>query len=104
MGLLSARLGCLNVLVFSVEAATVLLLGNDFLEHGLLAVLVLETAAVKLGGAFNDGADLGEGRDIALGVVLFVVALGIEDAAHLEELQVSAQLWSQVGLGHVKPL
>lgn len=90
MGLLSARLGRLDVLVLSVEAATVLLLGNDFLEHGLPAVLVLETAAVELGGAFNNGADLGERRNIALGVVLFVVALGIEDAAHLEELQVSA--------------
>lgn len=104
MGFLSARLGCLDVLVFSVEAATVLLLSNDFFEHGLLAVLVLETAAVELGGTFNNGADLGESRNIALGVVLFVVALGIEDATHLEELQISTQLWSQVGLGHVEPL
>lgn len=104
VGFLATRLGRLNILVLPVETTAVLLLGDNLLQHGLLTVLVLQATAEELCWAFNDGADLRECGYVVLRVVFLVVALGIKDAPHLQELQVSAQFWGEIGLGHVEPL
>ena len=82
--LLAALLRRLDILVLALETAAVLFLGDNLLQHGLLALLVLQTAAVELSSAFDDSADLGECRNITLLVVLLVVAVGVKDVPHLE--------------------
>lgn len=86
VGLLATRFGCLDILVLPLETASVLFLGDNLLQHGLLAVLVLQAAAVELSGAFDYGTDLGECGNVALLVVLLVVALRVKDVPHLEKL------------------
>lgn len=58
MPLLATRLALVDVLVLPLEAATVLFLLDDLLQESLLAFLVVQAAAVELGRALNDGADL----------------------------------------------
>jgi hypothetical protein len=104
MGLLAARLALVDVLVLPLETATVLFLRDDLLQDGLLAVLVLQAAAVELSRAFNDGADLRESRNVVLRAVLLVVALGIKNTPHLEQLEITSQLWRELRLRHIEPL
>lgn len=84
--LLAACFALVNVLVLSLKAAALLLLGNDLLQDGLLAVLLVQTAAVELGGALDDGSDLGESRNAVLRVVLLVMTFGVQNVPHLKKL------------------
>lgn len=102
--LLSACLGGLDVAILSLEAAGVLLAGQDFVDKGLLAILVVESAGEVLGRTLDDGADLGVLWRSHLATILFVMSMRIKHVTHLEQLEISLQLWSEVGAGHVVPL
>jgi inosine/guanosine/xanthosine phosphorylase family protein len=104
VGLLSACLGCLDVAVLSLETAKVLLARQDFLDEGLLAIFVVESAREVLGRTFNDGADVGVLRRSHLAVLLLVMSVRIKNVTHLQQLEISLQLWGEIGTGHVVPL
>jgi hypothetical protein len=103
VGFLATRLALVDIFVLPLEAATLLLLRNDFFKDGLLAILLVEAATVELGCSFDNGAYLRKGWDIILRVVLFVVTLRVKNIPHLEQLQVATQLWSELSLWHVEP-
>jgi inosine/guanosine/xanthosine phosphorylase family protein len=102
--LLSARLRALDVAVLSLETAGVFLAGQDFVDKGLLAILVVESAREVLGGTLDDGADVRVWRRCHLAILLLVMSMRIKHVTHLQELEISLQLRSEVGTGHVVPL
>lgn len=102
--LLSACLGSLDVAILSLETASVFLTGEDFVDKGLLAILVVEPAREVLGRTLDDGADVGIFRRSHLAILLLVMSVGIKHVTHLQELKISLQLGSEVGTGHVVPL
>jgi len=102
--LLSACLGCLDVAILSLETASVFLAGEDLVNKGLLAILVVESSREVLGGALDDGADVRILRRSHLAVLLLVMSMRIKHVTHLQELEISLQLGSEVGPGHVVPL
>jgi len=89
VGFLAACFAPVDVLVLPLEAAALLLLGDDLLQDGLLAVLLVQTAAVEFCGALDNGSDLGESRNVVLRVVLLVMAFRVQNVPHLEKLQVA---------------
>lgn len=89
VGLLATCLAFVNVLVLPLETATVLLLGADLLQNGLLAVLLVETTAIELSRALDDGADLREGRNVVVRVILLIMALGVQDVPHFQQLEIA---------------
>ena len=101
--LLPTLLDALNVLVLALESASLLLSSQDFFNKSLLPVAILDATRVKLGRTFDDGADLGVLGDFEL-ALLSVHALGIEDGAHVEELQVALESWREVGAGEIIPV
>jgi hypothetical protein len=90
MRLFPTRLSFVDLLVLLLEAAALLFLRSHLLEQRLLAVFVGDAGAVELSGALDDGANLGKRGDVVARIVLFVVPLGIEYVAHLEELEIAA--------------
>jgi len=102
--LLSACLGGLDVAILPLETTSVFLAGKNFVDKGLLAILVVESAREVLGGALDDGADMGILRRSHLAVLLLVVSMRIKHVTHLQELKISLQLRSEVGTRHVVPL
>ena len=102
--LLSTALLGLDFAVLLLEASGLLLAGKDFLHESALAVLVLDSGGEVLGRALDDGTDLAVLRCLHLAAVLLVVAMRVKDVTHLQELQISLELWGEVGLGQVEPL
>lgn len=102
VALFAAGLVGLDFVILSLEPATVLFLGQDFFDKGSLAVLVLDAGTVVFGGSFNNGTDLGIFGHV-LAVFLFVVSVRVKDVAHLQQLEISLQLWGQISLGQVEP-
>lgn len=102
--LLSARLLILQVTILLLEAASFLLSSKYLLDEGPLPLLVLDAAAVELSRTFLDGANLTVFWRLHLAALLSVVTMWVKDITHLEELQVSFELGSEVGLGQVEPL
>jgi inosine/guanosine/xanthosine phosphorylase family protein len=101
--LLSACLGALDVAILLLETAGVLLAGQDFVDKGLLAILVVESAREVLGRTLDDGTDMGVLWRSHLAAVLLVMSMRIKHVTHLQQLEISLQLRSEVGTGHVVP-
>jgi inosine/guanosine/xanthosine phosphorylase family protein len=101
--LLSAGLGTLDVAILLLEAASVLLAREDFVDEGLLAILVVESTREVLGRTLNDGADMGVLWRSHLATILLVMSMRIKHVTHLQQLKISLQLRSEVGTGHVVP-
>lgn len=61
-------------------------MNNNLLEDSLLAVLLVQAAAVELSRTFDDSTNLRKRRNVVLRIVLLVVALRVEDIPHFKEL------------------
>lgn len=83
------RLLLLYLGILPLEPAVVLLACHRLLDEIFRPLLLVQTSAVPLCGAFNDRACLRECRHFALPAVLFVVPVWVQDGAHLEELEVA---------------
>lgn len=92
-----------DVVVLAFEATAVLLLVNNFLQEGLLAVLVAKTTAEELSRTFDNGANLRECGNIVLRIVLLIMTFGVQNISHLQKLKITPKLGCEVGLGHIKP-
>ena len=91
VSLLAARLGILNLVVFPLEATSLLLIPHLFFHEILGSVFPVDATRVPLCRAFDDGAQLRKCRNFTLATVLLVVSMGIEDITHLDKLEISFQ-------------
>lgn len=101
MGLLAASLHGLDLVVLPLESTSVFLGSQNLVSERVESVLLGQSRAVKVCGAFDDCADLGEVGDLL--AVLLVVPVGIEDIAHLEELLIAFTRSIEVGARKIVP-
>ncbi len=101
---LATSLCPLDLVVLPLEAPILFLNGHGLFNEVLGPILLFDSRAVKLRWTFDDSARLRECWDFTPASVFLVVSVGIEDRAHLDELEITLELRSQVGLGQVKPV
>lgn len=104
MTLFATRLGHSNLSGFPLGPTTLCLGSEYLLDKRSLAVFVLNTRTVELRGTFDDSTHLRELGCFGLPGLLLVVSMGVEDAAHLAQLQVTLELRCEVRLRQVEPL
>jgi len=92
---LAAGLLLLNLVVFPLEATSLPLPGHSLLHEILRPILSVDPRAIPFRRAFNDRPNLRESRDLVLARSLFIMAMGIENGSHLDQLEVALELWSQ---------
>ena len=102
--LLTTGLLQLNVAILALEPTSLLLFSQYLLDESPLAIPVLNPAAEILCRAFYDCANLRILWSLELAVVLFVVAVRIENVSHLQELEVALEFGRHVCLGQIIPL
>jgi len=100
--LLTAPLLALYLLVFVLKPFAATAISHDLLRDRPLSLLIAKPRGEIVGVSFYNGPNLGifwKSR-----VVLLVVAVGVKDATHLDQLQVALKFRGQVGTRHIKPL
>jgi hypothetical protein len=83
----SALLDPLHLLIFALEPSALLLSRKHLFHKCLLALPILDSTAVELGGSFHNDAEL---RVFGYfeGALLTIHALRVENGAHIEKLKV----------------
>jgi hypothetical protein len=105
VALLSTRFAFLDHIVLGLELAEALAACKDFLDNGPLPLLASQSRILSVGGSGDYGPCLAELRHQLLARILFKMLFSKgQDIAHSEYLQVSLELWCQVGLGEVEPI
>lgn len=99
----SIRLLHLNLIVLPPESPTFPLHAHRLLNKILRPIFLVDPPAVPLRRALDHRPRLRECRQFPLSVVLFVVTVGIEHGAHLQELEVAFQRLGGDGFGHGEP-
>lgn len=103
-GLLPALLCGLNVLVFGFKTSRLSFKSHGFFNECLLAILLRDPAAEKLGRALDNGSDLGELGQFCFAVFLFVVSLWVQHGAHSKKLEIPLEFGRQFRLREVEPI
>jgi len=104
MRLLAACLCNLDVSIFPLEAARLLLAVHGFFNEVLRPILLVDSGAVIFCRSFNNCTSLRKGRYLVFASVLLVMSVRVEHGAHLDHLEIALELWGHNGLGKVEPL
>ena len=104
MRLLPTRLHLLQLPVFLLESPRFHFSSQDLLHKGPLALFRGDPCAVVLGRALDYCPNLRVLRRGSFARLVLVVAVWIKDGAGFEELEISFELWREIGAGHVEPV
>ena len=101
--LLATRLNVLDLPVLVLEATILFFLSKNLLRDCSLPLLVVNATAEELCCALLDRANLTVLWQLHRAIILFVVAMWIEYVSHFDELVVTLELGSLLGLRQTKP-
>lgn len=99
----TAPLG-LHFAILLLEATTLLFSSKDLFHESTFAILVLDSGGEVFGGTLDDGTNLAVLRCLHLAAVFLVVTVRVKHITHLQQLQISLELWGEVGSRQVVPL
>ena len=104
MRLLSTCLSILQLAVLLLESFGLLLASQDLLNEGLLPLALLDAAREELGRTLDNGANLAVLGRLHLARLFLVMAMRIEDVAHLQELKVTLELGCEISARQIEPI
>lgn len=98
MSLLATCLAVLYLCILPLEASRLLFHCHCLIHKVIGTVFLIDPCAEEFCWALDDSSGLGERGYLAFSGVFLIVSMGIEDRPHLDELEVTLELGSQVRL------